>query len=121
MTERQERAYRAMSPEQRAAVDRIRDRHAAPEYRDKEERTREAVEAEFPPVADPETVAALARLRLERERRGLSLADVSERTGIDRTALSRLERGRGNPTISTLNRVASALGMRLEWTLVDIK
>lgn len=120
MTERQSRSYRAMSPEQRAAVDRIRARHATPEHRAEEERTRAAVEAEFPPfVPDPDTVAALASLRLERERRGLSLADVSGRAGIDRTALSKLERGQGNPTIATLNRVASALRMRLEWTLVD--
>jgi DNA-binding phage protein len=120
MTKRQARSYEAMSPEQRAAVDRIRTRHATPEHRDEEDRVREAIEAEFPPlVANPETVAALALLRVERERRGLSLADISERAGIDRTALSKLERGLGNPTISTLNRLASALGMRWEWVLVE--
>ncbi len=118
MTERQARSYQAMSLEQRADVDGIRARNATPEHRDEEDRVREAVEVEFPPiVADLETVAALALLRVERERRGLSLADVSERAGIDRTALSKLERGRANPTISTLNRVQ--LGMRWELTLVE--
>jgi DNA-binding Xre family transcriptional regulator len=52
-----------------------------------------------------------ACLRRERERQGLTLAALSERTGIDQAALSRLESGRNaNPTLETLNRVAAALG-----------
>jgi DNA-binding phage protein len=120
MTERQVRSYRAMSAEQRAAVDRIRARHATAEHRDEEERTRALVEAEFPPVvADAQTAATVDRLRLERQRQRLSLDEVSERSGVALAALSRLEHGQGNPTLTTLNRVAAALGMRLEWTLVE--
>jgi len=54
-------------------------------------------------------------LRAERERQGLSLADMKERTGIDRAALSRLESGQHpNPTIATLMRYARALGRSIE-------
>src|SRR5262245_36674763 len=52
-----------------------------------------------------------ACLKRERERQGLTLAALAERTGIDQAALSRLESGRNaNPTLETLNRVAAALG-----------
>jgi DNA-binding XRE family transcriptional regulator len=54
-------------------------------------------------------------LKAERERQGLSLADMKERTGIDRAALSRLESGQHpNPTIATLMRYAQALGKTIE-------
>lgn len=54
-------------------------------------------------------------LKAERERQGLSLADMRERTGIDRAALSRLESGQHpNPTIATLMRYARALGKTIE-------
>ena len=54
-------------------------------------------------------------LKQERERQGLSLADMKERTGIDRAALSRLESGQHpNPTIMTLMRYAQALGKTID-------
>lgn len=54
-------------------------------------------------------------LKAERERQGLSLADMKERTGIDRAALSRLESGmHPNPTISTLMRYSHALGKTIQ-------
>jgi DNA-binding Xre family transcriptional regulator len=54
----------------------------------------------------------IALLRQERERRGLSLRDLSAMTGIDDAALSRLETGKNlNPTFDTLARVAAAFGM----------
>ncbi len=53
----------------------------------------------------------LSALRDERERQGLSLADIYERTGIDRAALSRLENNEdANPTLATLERYAEAVG-----------
>src|SRR5947207_12610971 len=56
----------------------------------------------------------MALLKREREAQGLSLADVEARTGISRAALSRLENlADANPTISTLERVATAMGKRL--------
>ncbi len=63
----------------------------------------------------------IAALRAERERQGLSLADLAERTGMDRAAIHKLEIGlNSNPTHATLTRYASALGARIEWHLKTI-
>ncbi|MCC7084544.1 MAG: helix-turn-helix transcriptional regulator [Pirellulales bacterium] len=62
---------------------------------------------------------AIARLRAERERRGMSLADVEERSGLRRSALSRLENDKtANPTLLTLERYAAALDLTLNTTIV---
>ena len=62
----------------------------------------------------------LAALRDERERQGLSLADINARTGIDRAALSRLENNEdANPTLATLERYAEAIGKQLVVLLSD--
>lgn len=59
-------------------------------------------------------MADLAQLREERKRSGLSLGDVSSRSGIDKGALSRLERGQDvNPTYQTLARYAAAFGRKI--------
>jgi transcriptional regulator with XRE-family HTH domain len=69
-------------------------------------------------MADLSLWEILAALRLERERQGLTLADVSGRTGIHPTTISKLENGRlPNPTYSTLRTYAHALGLRLGWAL----
>ena len=62
----------------------------------------------------------MSALRTERERQGLSRSDVSERTGIVRATLSKLETGKvTNPTVGTLRALAHALNKRLSWSLVD--
>jgi DNA-binding Xre family transcriptional regulator len=62
----------------------------------------------------------MASLKKERENQGLTLAMLSERTGIDQAALSRLETGsHGNPTLDTLYRIASALGKEIVCVLHD--
>jgi transcriptional regulator with XRE-family HTH domain len=59
-------------------------------------------------------------LRAERARQGLSLADVQSRTGIARSALSRLETDPdANPTLTTIARYAEALGKDLQMLLAD--
>jgi ribosome-binding protein aMBF1 (putative translation factor) len=59
-------------------------------------------------------LSALAALKRERERQGLSLAEVSERSGLDKGMISRLENGKIlNPTVTTLWRYADAVGMRM--------
>jgi DNA-binding XRE family transcriptional regulator len=64
---------------------------------------------------------AILELRQAREAVGLSLADVSEKSGIDKAALSRLENGiTENPTLETLMRYASAVGKQLSWSLTDL-
>jgi DNA-binding Xre family transcriptional regulator len=62
------------------------------------------------------------RLKQERQRLKLSLAEVSAKAGIDKAALSRLENGKaGNPTVETLSCVARALGKRVVCSLEDLK
>jgi transcriptional regulator with XRE-family HTH domain len=62
--------------------------------------------------------ALIAALRAERERQALSLADIAERTGMDRAAIHKLEIGLNkNPTYATLSRYADALGMHVSWAL----
>jgi predicted transcriptional regulator len=64
---------------------------------------------------DVQTV--LKALKWERERCGLSIGDVAERSGIDRAVVSRLENGKqDNPTVATLMRYAAAIGKRLLWS-----
>lgn len=60
------------------------------------------------------------QLREAREAQGLSLADVSERTGIDRAALNKIElRKNQNPTYGTLARYAAAVGRSLAMNLSE--
>jgi hypothetical protein len=63
---------------------------------------------------------AVSILKAERELRGLSLGDISERTGISKSAISKLENNQdANPTINTLAKYADALRMVLSITLTD--
>jgi DNA-binding XRE family transcriptional regulator len=62
----------------------------------------------------------LKQLKAAREERGLSLADLTELTGMDRSALSKLETGqRPNPTLETLVRYAEAVGKHIVVSLVN--
>ena len=60
------------------------------------------------------------RLKAAREEKGLSLSELTKLTGMDRSALSKLETGqRSNPTIDTLLRYAEAVGKHLVVELTD--
>ncbi|MCA8994263.1 MAG: helix-turn-helix transcriptional regulator [Planctomycetaceae bacterium] len=60
------------------------------------------------------TVQAIVdELQEAKEQAGVSLAELEGRTGINRTALSRFFNRNSNPTVLTLNKVATALGRRL--------
>ena len=62
----------------------------------------------------------LKQLKAARVEQGLSLADLTDLTGMDRSALSKLETGqRTNPTVETLVRYAEAVGKRLVVSLAD--
>jgi DNA-binding phage protein len=77
---------------------------------------REAIETQARAVfaAHDSAREVMLRLKAERERRGLSLADMLRRTGMSREALSRLENHRSpNPTVRTLARYAAAVGLEL--------
>lgn len=63
-------------------------------------------------------LAMLAALKKHREAKGLSLAGVAERCGMDRSAVSRLENGVYlNPTLDTLYRYAAAIGAEIAFTV----
>ena len=107
----------------------IRNRRLTPEEAAKYKAIREQVAEELPDLIarHDERMAVLDHLRdllvelkAAREAKGLSLADVTERTGMDRSALSKLETGqRPNPTMETLARYAEAVGKRLVVSLAD--
>jgi transcriptional regulator with XRE-family HTH domain len=64
--------------------------------------------------------AVMQSLKVAREAKGLSLADIHQKTGIDRSALSKLENVTNeNPTIETLLRYAEIVGKRLEIQVLD--
>jgi DNA-binding XRE family transcriptional regulator len=126
-----------LSPEQRARIESIRARRRTPEAQEEIERVRRQF-ADHPSRAelirrgdiDPERtltgegrsalIRALAELKRLRSTRGLSLADVAERSGLDRAAISRLETGKNpNPTFETVARYAQALGVRVRVVLEE--
>ena len=55
----------------------------------------------------------LAKLRSQRELKGLSLADMAKRTGMARSNLCRLEQNDENVKLETLQRYAEALDCEL--------
>ncbi len=62
----------------------------------------------------------VATLREARETAGVSLSEMEKRTGIRKSALSRLENSASpNPTLVTLNRYAAAIGMKLDHSLIS--
>ena len=117
-TDRRGRA--ALSPEQRARVREAREQYQAerpgPDALVASGRAEPTV-----PTAQLLAVRGLIHaLREERRRQGLSLTDVSERSGLDRAMISKLENGHtANPTVETLFRYARALGKGVGLALQD--
>ena len=54
------------------------------------------------------------QFRDARVSRGLTQVELSEKSGVSQADISRIERGAGNPTESTLQRLAVTLDYRLE-------
>ncbi|WP_424638490.1 helix-turn-helix domain-containing protein [Embleya sp. AB8] len=50
-------------------------------------------------------------VRILRDQRGLSLAELARQAGLAKQTLSKLEQGAGNPTVETLFSIATALGV----------
>jgi DNA-binding XRE family transcriptional regulator len=106
-----------------------RNRRLTPAEAAKYQAIREQVAEELPDLIarHQERLASLdqleklfTELKAAREAKGLSLADVTDLTGMDRSALSKLETGqRANPTVDTLVRYAEAVGKRLIVSLAD--
>lgn len=54
-----------------------------------------------------------ARIRLERESRGWSLSDLTERAGVSRGMIHKIERGESSPTAALLARLSGAFGISM--------
>jgi transcriptional regulator with XRE-family HTH domain len=73
--------------------------------------------------APPDHAAALspqvigARVKALRESAGLSLRDLSERSGVSAPMLSQVERGETSPTLTVAARIAAGLELRLSQLL----
>ena len=64
-------------------------------------------------TAKHKNMSVSERIKAIRKVQKLSQQQVSERMGIDRAQYSRIETGRTEPTVSTLEKVASALGVEV--------
>jgi transcriptional regulator with XRE-family HTH domain len=65
-------------------------------------------------MPDDERTRLAVNLKDQREARGLTQQELSERSGVPRPTLAHLESGQGNPTLSVLIKVAAALGTGIE-------
>ncbi len=109
----------------RLARRKSRDRYLTAEEAAKYDTIRRQVEEEFAGrikqrESSPSVRSAIAALKSAREAQGLSLADIRDRTGIERSALSRLENAVPNLTVRTLERYAEAVGKRIVIQLEDL-
>lgn len=77
-----------------------------------EQRKDPAFKAEWEAL-DPEISVIEAILKARKES-GLTQKQLSERTGIAQTDISKLERGNANPSLRTLQRLAAGMGMRVK-------
>jgi DNA-binding phage protein len=124
---RPRRKLEDLTPEQRTKAESVLERWHSPETRAADVADREALAEEYRRTGAIETTGELydvdlllrlrqllRQLKEHRERAGLNLATISERSGIDLAALSRLENGIGNPTFTTLSRYAKAVGVVLK-------
>ena len=101
------RSQRTLTDEERARMRGLREQVEA-EKEDILRRGRQVFAEHEQAVA--ETIGDLKRAR---QSQGLSLQQVAERMGTDRSNVHRLERGFGNPTVATLARYAKAIGRRM--------
>lgn len=66
-----------------------------------------------PPEASASRLQFGESVRTERQRQGLTLEDLAERTALTWSYLSQVERGRRNITIDNMDAIARGLGMTL--------
>lgn len=64
-------------------------------------------------MRDDASALLARRLRLEREAKGWSLAELARRSGVSKAAISKIERGETSPTAVILVRLASAFELTL--------
>lgn len=78
----------------------------------------DGVVVEVPKTTDINHLLAY-KLLLARKLAQVTQKELAQRTGIYQADISKIERGIGNPSISTLNRLAQGLGMELRIDFVE--
>lgn len=61
------------------------------------------------------------KIKLLRKEKGLTLAGVSQKTGIAQSTLSRIEKGQRTGTVKTHLKICEALGIRISELYVDLE
>lgn len=69
-------------------------------------------------LIDETSAQIAARIRLERDARGWSLAELAERAGVSKATISKIERGETSPTAVVLVRLAGAFDLTLAGLLL---
>lgn len=62
-----------------------------------------------------------SKIRMVRERKGLTLKDVASRAGVSESLVSQIERNRVSPAIDTLLSLATVLDINLEFLFEEFK
>jgi transcriptional regulator with XRE-family HTH domain len=70
-------------------------------------------------AARPDYPAIGEHLRARRHERGLSLRELAERLGVSPSLISQIERGRANPSVSTLYQLVAELDVSLDELLFE--
>lgn len=60
------------------------------------------------------------RFRYYREKTGMTIEELSQKAGLNKTYLSQIERYGSVPTLKTLDKLATALQIPIDWILADI-
>ena len=68
-------------------------------------------------IVDDPTPRLATTLRLEREARDWSLAELAERSGVSKAMISKIERGEASPTAALLGRLSGAFGLSMSTLL----
>lgn len=86
----------------------------ARKFRDflKEELKKTEIKAEFDAL-EPEFTIIQALIDA-RKKSGFTQSELSKRTGIAQSDISKIEKGNANPSIKTLQRLAAGMGMKFK-------
>jgi predicted RNase H-like HicB family nuclease/DNA-binding XRE family transcriptional regulator len=68
------------------------------------------------PIAVSPHLSAVLQIRWRREQLALTQGQLAKRAGVSQQQIAKLEDPDGNPTVATLEKIAAALGLRLEVT-----
>jgi transcriptional regulator with XRE-family HTH domain len=72
-------------------------------------------------ISDDSDPRLAARLHIEREGRGWSIADLAARSSVSRAMISKIERGEASPTAALLGRLSAAFGLTMSQLFARIE